>query len=88
MCLQCAFFCIYLLYWSNSYLELGVVEPPVLPIFEEVGVAIAVPESIVDIVRDSFPIGHRLRIGGAHRGLLLRIEFVIFGSLRITSILR
>ena len=65
-----------------SHLEFDVVEPPVPPVLEEVGVAVAVPQGVVDAVRDALPVGHGLGVARGHRGLLLGVELVVLGALK------
>ena len=63
-------------------LKLGVVEPPVSAVLEEVGVSVAVAERVVDVVGDPVPVGDRLRVRPRHRRLLLRVELPVLRTLQ------
>ena len=56
-----------------------VVEPPILTVFKEVGVAVAVAHRVVDVVGNAFPVGNGLGVGFADRRRFLRIELVKLG---------
>ena len=64
-----------------SHLKLHVIKPIVLSLFEEVGVAVVVAESGVNIIRDSLPVRNRPRIGIVHWGSLLWVKLPILVSL-------
>ena len=64
-----------------SHLKLHVIKPKVLSLFEEVGVAVVVAESGVNIIRDSLPVRNRPRIGIVHWGSLLWVKLPILVSL-------
>ena len=55
-----------------------VVESPVFALLEEVGVAVAVLNGVVDVVGDALPVGYRLGIAVRHGGPLLWVEPVVF----------
>ena len=65
----------------NVYLKLHVVKAIVLALFKEVGVAVVVAESGVNIVRYSFPVGNWLRVILVHRRSLLWVKLPILFSL-------
>ena len=64
-----------------SHLKLHVIKPIVLSLFKEVGVAVVVAESGVNIIRDSLPVRDRPRIGIVHWGSLLWVKLPILFSL-------
>ena len=64
------------------YLKFGVVEAPVAAVLEEVGVAVAVAERVVDVVGDSVPVRDRLRVRPRHGRLLLGVELPVFRALQ------
>ena len=70
-------------YRYGPHLELFVIEPPVFALFEEVGVAVAVLQGVVDVVGDALPVGDRLWVTIGHGGSLVRVEPVILVTLKV-----
>ena len=61
--------------------ECCVVESVVEPILEEVAVSVGVLGGIVDVVRDSLPVGDGTRIGTLHWGPLVGVKLPVLTSL-------
>ena len=68
---------------GRHYLKLFVIESPVFSLLEEVGVAVAVLQRVVDVVGDALPVGDGLRVAVGHGGSLLRVESVILVTLKV-----
>lgn len=51
--------------------------PVILAVFEEVGLAVAVLEGGVDVVRNPVPVGHRPGIAGVNRRIFLGVKLVV-----------
>ena len=69
------------------HLKLHVIKPIVLSSFKEVGVAVVIAESSVNIVRNSFPVRNRPRIGLVHWRSLLWVKLPILFSLKEIDLL-
>ena len=69
------------------HLKLHVIKPIVLSLLKEVGVAVLIAESSIDIIRNSFPVRDWPRIGLVHRRSLLWVKLPVLFSLEEVDLL-
>ena len=69
------------------HLKLHVIKPIVLSLFKEVGVAVLIAESSVNIIRNSFPVRNRPRIGLVHWRPLLWVKLPVLVPLEEIDLL-
>ena len=69
------------------HLKLHVIKPIVLSLLKEVGVAVLIAESSVDVIRNSFPVRNRPGIGLVHWRSLLRVKLPVLISLEEIDLL-